>query len=84
MIKKIYVEMQNICTAAKISIIFSALMATVLLIGAFFLSFNDNYGLWIRYISEMMAVVSVRIFSVGIFLALCGDFLMSAVDRRGK
>jgi len=84
MIKKIIIYLQNICFAAKISIIFSVIMAIVLMIAAFFVSGDDKLGMEAVYISEMIAESAVKIFGIGIFLGLSGDFLMAAVDRRGK
>lgn len=84
MIKKICFEIQNTCTAARISLILTSCTASVLLLSAFFFCFNDNLGLWAIYKGEMLASVSVKVFSVGIFCSLIGDFLMSAVDNTGK
>jgi len=83
MIIKIVKRLQNICIAAKISILVSATVSIALFAFAIILS-RLGGGIDTKYLYEHMACVATDIFAIGVFWGLAGDFLAIIIDRRGK
>ncbi len=84
MIRKIVLQIQKICTAAKISVLLGSILASVLFIVAILMCVSTTGGLGFKYLYEQIAFMASKIFAMGIFLGLSGDFLMATVDRKRK
>lgn len=84
MINKIVLQIQKICPAAKISVLLGSILPSILFLVAILMSFYSSGGLRIKYLYEQIAFIASKIFAMGIFLGLSGDFLMEAVDRKRK
>lgn len=84
MFTKIALRIQNICIAAKIAVLFSTVLSIFLFLAATAMSLVGGESLAFKYLYEQIAVMASEIFAVGIFLGLCGDFLVTAVDRNRK
>ena len=84
MISKVVSQIQKICPAAKISVLLGSVLASVLFLVAILMSFSSVGGLRFKYLYEQIAFVASKIFAMGIFFGLSGDFFMAAVDRRRK
>ena len=84
MINKIVLQIQKICPAAKISVLLGSILASILFCVAILMSVFATGGLGFKYLYEQIAFIASKIFAMGVFLGLSGDFLMEAVDRKRK
>ena len=84
MINKIVLQIQKICPAAKISVLLGSILASVMFLAAILMRLFFTGGLDFKYLYEQIAFIASKIFAMGIFLGLSGDFLMVAVDSRRK
>lgn len=84
MFTKIVLRIQKICSAAKISVLLSTLVSILLFLAATLMSLLGGESLAFKYLYEQIAVMASEIFALGIFLGLCGDFLVTVIDNKRK
>ncbi len=84
MFTKIVLRIQKICIAAKIAVLLSTAVSILLFLAAIVMSLVGGESLAFKYLYEQIAVMASEIFALGIFSGLCGDFLVTAVDRNRK
>lgn len=81
---KIVSRIQKICVAAKISVLSACICSALLFGAAVVMNISGGESLVFKYLYENMAYTASKIFAIGIFLGLCGDFLVTSVDRKRK
>ncbi len=84
MFRKIITEIEKIPKISRITILIGVGTGLALLCAAVGVGFVGNMGLAAKYRSEQMAKTAVTIFAQGVFLGLGTDFLLKALDRKGK
>jgi len=80
---KIFSGLQNICIAAKISVMTGTVLSIVMYTVATAMSFS-GVSIPGKYLYEAIAKVATDVFAIGVFCGLVGDIFASAVDRNRK